>query len=355
MRCNNGGPQRQLGSKSEGGFDPKGAGGPIMAGLTRYTICDDYTIQELTRDYSSRDSAGRLELLKQLAQNKIPTEIGLLAVQDANPMVRQWMARYGDIKYNRSFHRVGDLWINEKLEPDLYDRLRTDPDAFVRASLLENPHVTFWHADDYFEEATQLERLALMHNVETVKSKRFLLKLFNVADTELDIGLGERSELIVAFFSNEALSTLHADTGLVDTPLSSSRYSRDSDARKLLRELWELAAMWSTDHLPAPAPELTFRYLLVDPETRARVYKTVSQPLLRRTIIEGCSKTDVETLKMAIRDSDEDCRGAARSVCYDLDLDKLLEPEVAVSISGLSVLKGKIEAFVRRHELLWPD
>jgi hypothetical protein len=100
-----------------------------------------------------------------LASNLAKSQIALLAVEDPQVEVRQWIARHGNyLDYSRSHP--------EHSNNNLEDYLKNDPDPFVRACLHENP--TVFNAWDraawlkYFQEATHMERLALMRNPEVV-------------------------------------------------------------------------------------------------------------------------------------------------------------------------------------------
>ncbi len=68
---------------------------------------------------------------------------------------------------------------------NLVDRLKNDPDPFVRACLRENSDVFFrrhlslgteW--EEYFRGATRLERLALMRNPEIIQAKKLIETIF---------------------------------------------------------------------------------------------------------------------------------------------------------------------------------
>jgi len=68
-----------------------------MPFLSRYATHDVYILEELRRLYQSSDANGRIHLLKKLYRNRriAPFEIALLAVEDPNVDVRQWIARHG--------------------------------------------------------------------------------------------------------------------------------------------------------------------------------------------------------------------------------------------------------------------
>ena len=289
-----------------------------MAAMDRYFIPDDYTRLELELRYQSSDAKGRISLLQELSQrNSLSYEITLWAVQDSDPMVRQWIARHGNnLRYAWHFHRSKEGWVNDEPEPSLYDSLKADPSLLVRASLRENPSATGVVLKDEFLEATQLERLALMRNPEMkYPSGRTLLeRIFDGEDTELNISFPEREDLILAFLTNaEVLQYLEKEAGLTEAPQAVVRYRPDLDsANSFLNRLWELAAKWPSDRLPAPVPELTFRQVSVKDETRAKIYRYCNVPTLRRAILESLSERDTETLKLGVRDEDDNCKDNLR-------------------------------------------
>src|SRR5205809_6954258 len=100
--------------------------------LSRYQIIDAYTLEELRREYQASDTKGRVRLLRKLYKDRIPPyKIVLMAVEDQNVEVRQWIARNGE---HLDYQDSRDEFPNRNLE----DRLRNDPDPFVCACLREN-------------------------------------------------------------------------------------------------------------------------------------------------------------------------------------------------------------------------
>jgi hypothetical protein len=66
--------------------------------ITRYEAIDDYTLEELRREYLGSDGQGRIRLLTELyAQTRPPFEIARLAGEDPDPRVRAWIARNGSL------------------------------------------------------------------------------------------------------------------------------------------------------------------------------------------------------------------------------------------------------------------
>ena len=62
--------------------------------LHRYTFPDAYILEELQRAYQVADTKGRIRLLRKLyrGEQRAPFEIALLAVEDPQVEVRQWIA-----------------------------------------------------------------------------------------------------------------------------------------------------------------------------------------------------------------------------------------------------------------------
>src|ERR1700730_7025484 len=94
--------------------------------LSRYSVPDAYTLEELRREYQTQDIKGRIGLLERLYKDDTvpPDEIILMALEDPDVNVRQWIACHA--KY---------------LERNLIDRLKNDSDPLVRARLRENPAI----------------------------------------------------------------------------------------------------------------------------------------------------------------------------------------------------------------------
>ena len=82
-----------------------------MTRLSRYGIVDPYTLEELSRRYKMADARGRIRVLRLFCGQQngrgneppdLPFEIALMAVEDPNVEVRQWIAR------NARFLHYGD-------------------------------------------------------------------------------------------------------------------------------------------------------------------------------------------------------------------------------------------------------
>jgi hypothetical protein len=325
-----------------------------MSAMPRYLFPDDYTLAELQRNYQMSDTKGRIELLKNL-HDQVPCKLELMAVEDPDVQVRQWIARYGkNLEYASYLHRGEDGWVHEKLKPSLYERLKSDGDPFVRSCLLENPGVTFWNPEDHFLEATHLERLALMRNPDMRLADRLLKKIFDHDDTELPIEKKQREELILAFLTNDAAVTfLEEHAGLSEH--SKPNYRSSVDAESLLSDLWGLAARWPTDKLPAPVPELTYQYLPASDKTKAKAYEQCHAPLLRKVILQNCGKKDLETLRLGVKDADDDVASIARSIVYRFDLSNLLEAdsEEQKETNRINRIVKRFTSWRDKNELLW--
>jgi hypothetical protein len=179
-------------------------------------------------------------------------------------------------------------------------------------------------AKNEFLKATHTDRLALMRNLKMRYSsgQELLERIFDRDDTQLNITLTEREDLILAFLTNsEALKHIEEQAGLTENPDGISRYRFDSDsANSFLNHLWELAAKWPTDKLPAPVPQLTYRHVPAKDETRAKIYQSCNVPIVRRAILESSSERDIETLRLGVRDEDTECRHSARSGIHRFNL-----------------------------------
>lgn len=270
--------------------------------FSRYTSPDAYTLEELRREYQRTDSKGRIHLLRKLySGDRIAAfEIALLAVQDENVEVRQWIAREGKyLDYRDDGH--------ENLE----DRLRNDPDPFVRACLRENPTVfNGWGVPgwiEHFRQATHMERLALMRNPEigNAHGESLIQKVFDYEDQELGIDLEAQKELILAFFTNrevvsrsQRLKVGHFIDGLSML-----------GARAHYSHLWKLISKWpkGTGNLQ----HAVYRYVGAPDETKAEIYQACDEPVWRRAILEGCNTDDFQTIELGMKDPDDGCREIA--------------------------------------------
>jgi hypothetical protein len=185
--------------------------------LHRYDVLDAYTLEELRRKYTRANAKGRVSLLKELYEQKqdnpIAFEIARMAVEDENVEIREWIAVHGRFLDYRQTRNEGRKDCVEFPEQNLEDRLKNDPEPFVRACLRENPTVFSGTGDfywlPYFQQANHLERLALMRNPEVWSGKDLIKRIFDHENDELGISIEERKELIADFLTNkEALAML---------------------------------------------------------------------------------------------------------------------------------------------------
>lgn len=99
--------------------------------LYRYAVIDAYTLEELRHEYKNSDIKGRIRLFKRLhkmgyhAGYIVPYEIALLALEDSNAELRQWIAQHAWLDY-----RDWDPDTHERIEQperNLEDQMRHDP------------------------------------------------------------------------------------------------------------------------------------------------------------------------------------------------------------------------------------
>lgn len=330
-----------------------------MSAMSPYLIPDGYTLAQLRRQYEMSDSKERIGLLKDLYdQDKgLPYDIELMAVEDPNVQVRQWVARHGsNLKYTSHFHRVGEVWVHEKIEPTLYERLKNDDDLLVRACLRENEHITLYHPEDEFSDSTHLERLALMRNSEMWLAERLLKKIFDHADKELGISVQEREELILAFLSNDSVLNELRDKADLSSERSDGVFISSFDKHStetFLGDLWTLAAKWPTNKLPAPVPQLVYQHLAASDKVKSSIYQQCPESILRRAILESCGKQDLNTIKLGLKDSDEDCRSTARRKVSDFQLYELSDRvEEEAEPNKLKRLANRLKKWREENELL---
>lgn len=248
--------------------------------------------------------------------------------------------------------------MHEDLEPSLYDRLKSFGDPFVNSCLMENHNVTSWFMENEFQSATHIERLALMRNLEMSHNERLLKKLFAHDDTELSLTTKEREELILAFLSNQAaIVVLEKNADLTDAPKPAYRSSYErsafNDADSLLTALWQLASQWPMDKLPAPVPELTFRHLPANDNTKAEVYQHCKAARLRNAILESTTKGDLKTLGLGAADDDEGCSQTARWMIDRYHLHDQIDAYPERNAEHRKSLKDRLRDWRRQNEAIW--
>ncbi|MDV2502508.1 MAG: hypothetical protein RX318_00940 [bacterium] len=278
--------------------------------LHRYDIIDEYTLEELQREYRASDAKGRINILESYYKRdrQAPYEIALLAVEDSNVEVRQWMARHGKSLDYRERNYGADEPEYQYPERNLEERLKNDPDLFVRACLRENPDVfgtilfiVKWK--EWFLEATHLERLALVRNPSV--SLDLMVRISDHEDEELGIDLEARKELVLAFLTN---TKAQSKKGLEPSEfVDGFQWYLD---RKDLSQLWEYISKWPED---IGVQYAAYRHLNADDGIKAKIYKECNEPLLRSAILENCDPSDTATLSLGIKDSGDNCRYIANS------------------------------------------
>lgn len=312
--------------------------------LSRYAVADAYTLEELRREYQMTDAKGRIRLLKKLNRytDTLPIYmrgqtthdvIALLAVDDPNVEVRQWIARHG--KY---------------LEENLKNGLKNDQDPFVRACLRENSGVFgLSRGEEDFREASHLERLALVRNpkVET----DLIEKIFHPENKEIGINLTERRELVHAFLTNDkTLAQIIADADIREyeaPPEIAALICRSPfgpeiafHAGQFLRKIWKFASKWPAE---SGVPYLVYKHVPVSDDTKAEIYLGCDDINLRWAILNSCTRGYVETLKLGVKDKDETCRFIACCTIPSLEpelLDAILKGKDKAALKGLALNKS---------------
>ncbi len=289
--------------------------------LSRYARQDPYTVGELRRKYESSDAKGRIRLLRRLERKVgIPSEITELAVSDENSQVRQWIARFGHIHGEQE------------------ERLKQDPDEFVRACLWESSILSeFWDWQKSFECASHLQRLAMVRNPHI--DDELIEKVFDLDNQEFGLDMGARQQLASAFLTNERA----LDRGQISFSEWNRRFGRDdaggfvhlhTKARNHYERLWALAAKWPSAQFEFGVRYWVYRYVGAGDRTKAETYRACGVPALRRAILSntrphvrysgGLSTADLEadfhieldasnseTIKLGLQDDDAECRRIA--------------------------------------------
>lgn len=313
--------------------------------LSRYSVIDAYTLEELQREYQASDVASRIRLLERFPKADdeydyktalLPVEIVRLAAEDDHTAVRQWIARHG-------------RFLQDSLK-SVADRLISDPDPFVRACLMENQtHVNSFNAERAFLFATHLERLALVRNPKVVTADKLIRKIFDLEDKdegpgdrlgrlgELGIDLGQRKELALAFVSNSGAQR-DSRRDLANDPYFRMDGFEYFSTRKRWSEVWKLAAKWPPD---SGVPRAVFENIGTDDDLKAEVYRDCKDAHCRYCILEGCSSRDQETIKLGIGDSDGTCRFTACAKIWWINLgpaalDAIMSSDDRDSLMGLA-------------------
>ena len=283
----------------------------------RYEYLDAYTGEELRRRYQSLGPKGRIHLMTRLSrEGQLSHEVVQWAVEDQNAEVRMWACLHFSFG---SEHEIP---------------LSKDPDELVRASFWEG----IVRADDRwwlenFKRASTMERLAMMRN--PLVGLKLVHALFDPEESELKLDLWTRRDLAMAYLSNErALKRgqgSYADfRKAVGSDDAWGYTSMQTDYKEHFHSLWRLAAKWPREY---GIPWSVYRHVPADEATKAAAYQTCDHPDLRRRILEndlppvygdGPDGADYcmerlarragkpsELLKLALEDSDEECRNLA--------------------------------------------
>jgi len=289
----------------------------------RYAFSDAYIDEELTRTYKRADVNGRIDLLRGIVDQQeikyqlgVPYVLALLAVEDENVAVREWIAKHGrslDYRFRENLSDEGKAEGAQHRMQNLAERLKADPDPFVRACLCENPTILDWWGGmlrgvgveiEHFKDLSTLERLAFMRNPRIYPE--LVEVIFDHADQDLGLTHEERIQLVAAFTTNQSAVRRSYDTS--DRYRDSNNYRGDANH---FSRLWRLTSKW-----PEQDP-VVYVGLGAPDSTKAQIYTSCSPEDLRWNIIENCSLDDVETLTVAAQDSVEYLRNYAE--------DKLLE------------------------------
>lgn len=113
--------------------------------------------------------------------------------------------------------------------------------------------------------------------------------IFDPEDTELGIGINERSELVKAYLTNA----------------ESIRRSFQ------LSKLWELISKWPI--FPGSPQALVYLFFEASDGTKAKVYQGCNEPVFRQCILKNSTERDIDTLRLGMKDADEHCREIALS------------------------------------------
>jgi len=332
--------------------------------IPRYAVHDPYVVADLRSQYETADVHGRIKLLEGLylspeyRDHRLPYQLVLLAATDPSVEVRRWIARNArhlDYRERESLAPEAYLFPDRVTvldiaggflrqpegyrfpERNLAARLKDDPDPVVSASLRENPCILgpLSLPDDsfqWFRESSHFERLALVRNADV--HPNLILQLFDPEDRELGIDLPERCELCWAFLTNHALiERIVTDAGLKGhgMPLDGWTFY---EASRFLTSVWERAVRWPDHYLQMAV----YRHFPADDRAKTATYRACALSQLRAQIICACDPDDdTETLEIARRDRDDECRELAYA-----RIGKLSGEEIDSLVAGndLAALKG---------------
>ncbi len=300
---------------------------------SRYSAIDEYTLQELIRQYSAATPPERIAIMATLYDAGVmpPYEVALRAVTDESALVRRWMAR--NSRYLDYRDSVDGIDSSDDLQRfNLLLPLLNDSDDFVRASLYENRYifsdvsVDEWH--EMFSDASHLERLAMVRNPRTHGALGLLEALFEPESTHLGLSLAQREQIVSALLVSRQALTEHHRNG-ADLP------PEPWDAH-LFSHLWRLISKWPAESRVRKNIHL---YIGTTIKTKAGIYRQCKQATFRADILRNLDPDDSDTLELGMKDHDNLCRFLAFSKISRLNqarLEALLDTEDVYAMLGLA-------------------
>lgn len=299
--------------------------------FARFSIVDEYTLEELKRRYHTSSPRERIELILGMYQTGIipPYALARLAVDDQHVEVRQWMARHARHLDYREPQDGGYRYP----ERNLIERVQQDTDSFVIACLYENPDI-FARADEaewhqMFSRASHLERLAMVRNPNLQSAHRLLEAIFDPDDESYGLSLDQREQLVNALLiSRQALSENHRK--------GASIFAQPWDA-KLFSRIWRLINKWPKD---AKIKRNIYLYVGTTIKTKAGIYRQCRQAALRADILRNIDFDDSDTLELGMKDSDDLCRYLAHSKAKNFNAARF---EIILNKDDIHALSGLAE------------
>ena len=282
---------------------------------------DDFTYMEMVvRLTSLSEPLNRIAFLSALRsrQTYFNEKMTAAVLRDESPLVRAWGAANLDTEFrDYKDHEFGKG--EAPLIVDFEEELLNDGDPLVKASLWKHagykklPWGRFGRGlnerwIDQFKALSQLERMALMHNIGL--STWFVVALLNVETTELAIPREEHARLLFTASQNPHI--------VVDSRhFGREVWAFEDDANPPFEEygqMWEACVARWMDQTHVVYSFL--KYTQATPDVKLKVYQklleTEKTDYLRQAIIEGCDAfTDKNVLKVAWNDPDKDCKKSA--------------------------------------------
>ena len=108
----------------------------------------------------------------------------------------------------------------------------------------------------------------------------------------LGITFEQRTELVLAVLTNE------------DMVQKSHKQKYKGLDTEHFSQLWRLVSKWPES---IRVQYGVYRFLGAEDKTKAEIYQTCDEPLLRRAILENCDGNHAKTIMLGRRDSDEQC------------------------------------------------